>query len=207
MEPFTIIANKYLNRNCSAFYHTDFYGYNKPNNPDFLNILKNDPHQGWSQKQLTSATEELKTILLNDLPEILRLSKYNSLLVCVVPRAKSENTYIPNQKLFKATIKTAINQFNNLDDGTNYILRHTNTKTTHLRAPSDKYINDGEPPYVGITAKTCQISGNVKGKNILLIDDIYTKTVNIDEDVIQTLLNNGANSVTFYAIAKTVQKY
>ena len=44
------------------------------------------------------------------------------------------------------------------------------------------------------------------GKDILLIDDIYTKTVNIDEDAIQALLDNGARSVFFYAIGKTVSK-
>ena len=55
--------------------------------------------------------------------------------------------------------------------------------------------------------KTCDISPEVKGRNILLIDDIYTKTVNIDEDVIQTLLTKGANSVTFYAIGQTVGNY
>jgi predicted amidophosphoribosyltransferase len=45
------------------------------------------------------------------------------------------------------------------------------------------------------------------GKDILLIDDIYTKTVNIDEDAIQALLSKGAKSVSFYAIGFTVSKY
>jgi hypothetical protein len=43
-------------------------------------------------------------------------------------------------------------------------------------------------PYIGITNATCNISDDVIGKDILLIDDIYTKTVNIDEDAIQSLL-------------------
>jgi hypothetical protein len=37
-----------------------------------------------------------------------------------------------------------------------------------------------------------------------LIDDVYTRTVNIDEDMVQALLSSGANSVTFYAIGKTI---
>ena len=48
---------------------------------------------------------------------------------------------------------------------------------------------------------------NVIGKDILLIDDIYTKTVNIDEDAIQSLISKGANSVSFYAIGKTVYNH
>ena len=66
------------------------------------------------------------------------------------------------------------------------------------------FVNDGLNPYVGITNATCRISDNVIGKDILLIDDIYTMTVNIDEDAIQALLSKGANSVSFYAIGKTV---
>ena len=51
---------------------------------------------------------------------------------------------------------------------------------------------------------TCRISDEVIGKDILLIDDLYTKTVNIDEDVIQALLDSGAKSVFFFAIGRTV---
>jgi len=38
----------------------------------------------------------------------------------------------------------------------------------------------------------------------LLIDDLYTRTVNIDEDAIQALLDKGAHSVAFYAVGRTV---
>lgn len=65
------------------------------------------------------------------------------------------------------------------------------------------YGGDGDMPYVGITKATCKISNEVRGKDILLIDDIYTKGVNIDEDAIQALLDNSAKSVIFYAVAKT----
>ncbi len=58
-------------------------------------------------------------------------------------------------------------------------------------------------PYPGITRKTCTISPEVTEKDILLIDDIYTSNVYIDEDAIQALLDNGANSVKFYAVGKT----
>lgn len=66
------------------------------------------------------------------------------------------------------------------------------------------FVNDGSDPYPGISIDTCSFSASINGRDILLIDDIYTKTVNIDEDMIQALLNNGANTVTFYAIGNTI---
>ena len=39
-----------------------------------------------------------------------------------------------------------------------------------------------------------------KKRNILLIDDLYTYSINIDEDMIQALYDNGANKVIFYSI-------
>jgi len=200
MNNFTIPANAYLKQDISAFYHTDFYGYGRQNNPDYLNMLKNDNHHNWSSGQLNYAVTQLKNVLLTDLPQISQL--YNRILtVCVVPRAKADNSYRGNQLLFKSTVKDVVNQLSNFRDGTDYIQRHTNTKTTHLRYPT-AYVNDGRTPYQGITNDTCNIS-NVMGKNILLIDDIYTRTVNIDEDAIQTFLNKGASSVIFYAVART----
>ncbi len=36
----------------------------------------------------------------------------------------------------------------------------------------------------------------------MLVDDIYTPSVNVDEDAINALLNAGACTVTFYAVGK-----
>lgn len=205
MTTFTIVQNNYLSQNIQAFYHTDFGGTQLPNNPNFLYKLKNDPHHNWPVSRLQEAQQEFLSVLLIDIPEISRQINKNPLLICVVPRAKAENTYNANQLLFKATIRNAINQLgNNFIDGTNLIERHTNTKTTHIRQPIENFNNDGLMPYIGITNATCNISNDIIGKDILLIDDIYTRTVNIDEDAIQSLLDKGANSVTFYAIGKTV---
>jgi hypoxanthine-guanine phosphoribosyltransferase len=68
------------------------------------------------------------------------------------------------------------------------------------------YGGDGDMPYPGITKHTCKISNEVKGKDILLIDDIYTRTINIDEDAIEALLEKRAKSVVFYSVAKTKPK-
>lgn len=206
MIPFTIEQNNYLNQNIQGFYHTDFGGVDLPNNPNYLYKFKNDPHHNWSQYRLDEAQQQLLRVLLNDLPNILEQINSSSLTVCVVPRSKADNTYNPNQLLFKATVKSAINQLSNFIDGTNFIQRHTNTKTTHLRKPMDNFDNDGSKPYPGISSDTCDFSNKINSRDILLIDDIYTKTVNIDEDMIQKLLNCGANSVVFYAIGKTIHK-
>lgn len=208
MIPFIIKHNNYLEQNIQGFYHTDFGGINLPGNPNFLYKLKNDPHHNWLEFRITEAQQELSQILLKDFPDILKQINKRRLTVCVVPRAKAENTYRPNQLLFKATVKNVVNQLRNgFIDGTNFIERHTSTKTTHLRKPIDGFINDGLDPYPGISLNTCNFSRDINGQDILLIDDIYTKTVNIDEDMIQALLICGANSVTFYAIGNTIHNH
>ena len=205
MTPFTIRRNRFLNKKVQGFYHTDFGGSEMPNNPNYLYKLKNDPHHNWSNYRLQQAQRALLRVLIADLPEIQTEVNKNPLTVCVVPRAKADSSYHPDQLLFKATIGNAVNQLGNcFRNGTNYITRHTNTKTTHLRKPMEGFVNDGSEPYPGISLDTCNFSKKIKGKDILLIDDIYTKTVNIDEDMIQSLLNHGANTVAFYAIGKTI---
>lgn len=208
MTPFTIERNQYLTQNTQGFYHTDFGGTQLPNNPNYLYKLKNDPHHNWTDYRIQEAQQELLRVLVVDLPDAQNQINKNPITICVVPRAKADNTYNPNQLLFKATVRNAVNVLgNNFIDGTNFIERHTNTKTTHLRRPMEGFVNDGSNPYVGITNATCRISNNVIGKDILLIDDIYTMTVNIDEDIIQALISKGANSVSFYAIGKTVYNH
>ncbi len=92
-------------------------------------------------------------------------------------------------------------------DGTDYIKRIRETRTTHF-SKSD----GGLDPYPGITKDTCDIfEEGIKGRNVLLVDDIYThhhgnKFVGVDEDCLQALLDCGAKRVEFYALAKTRQK-
>lgn len=206
MTPFTIERNSFLTQNIQGFYHTHFGGVDLPNNPNFLYKLKNDPHHNWTIDQLKTAMNEFANILNIDFPKIQTHLGKSQMTICVVPRSKADNTYHQNQLLLKVTIKHVVNNLG-LIDGTDYITRHTNTKTTHLKKPMEGFNNDGDLPYVGITNATCNISNNVNGKDILLIDDIYTKTVNIDEDAIQSLLSKGAKSVAFYAIGNTVLKF
>ena len=202
MYSFTIQPNEYLNQSVQAFYHTDYVGYRNPGNPDYINTLKNT-YGNSSNAILSNAVQELENALLEDLPQIFQLLQMNTLIVCVVPRAKAN--YLANQLLFKSTVRNVVNRLNNgFCDDADYIIRHTDTRTTHLKQQAPNYNNDGQRPYPGITTDTCRISDKVRGKDILLIDDLYTKTINIDEDAIQALSNNDAKSVTFYAVGHTV---
>ncbi len=170
MNRFELRTNDYLRRCTTAFYHTDYVGYRQPGNPDYVNCLKNTFGKEL-QHNLDLAREELRQVLEEDLPKIPKLLKLSTMTVCVVPRAKAESAYSPNQRLFRSTVCDVVRRLPYFEDGIQYIIRHTNTQTTHLRKASNLQ-NEGREPYPGITADTCDISNDVAGRDILLIDDI-----------------------------------
>ena len=65
---------------------------------------------------------------------------------------------------------------------------------------------DGERPRPGLIRDTCNLSVDIAGKNIVLVDDIYTAGVGIDEDGVQALLDAGAKSVIMYAFGCTARR-
>lgn len=224
----------YLEKTIRGFYNADYSGgTNWKKHGTVENIiwtLKNDVSP--FPKMLPEISERWYHIFKSDLYKIYNLLNYKQITVCVVPRAKKDDYYKPDQLLFKNVVKRVVGQSNVYDilfgnnksdikkylynslnedglpmfmpiynDGTEYITRILDTKTTHL----DKFGEGGlgPLPYPGITNDTCILSSEIKGKDILLVDDVYTKMVNIDEDVIQSILDKGANSVVFYSLAKT----
>lgn len=195
MRKFTIHKNEYLNRPITGYYHTNYLRYKQPGNPDYLNDLKNT-FDDYPKQKLERASQELYQVLKQDLQQFDR-----NLTISVVPRSKSIDSYSNKQLLFKLVVKQLIKELG-FNDGTDHIIRHTDTKTTHLSRSG--YGGNGDLPYPGITKDTCDVSSKVNGKNILLIDDIYTTNVNIDEDAIQTLLDYNAKSVIFYSVGKTI---
>lgn len=205
MEEFVISANNCLRHNTKAFTHSDYHGGGnwkiQGTVENMICTIKNHPDP-YPQSVLNNATMRLSAILAEELPQILQATGLQNLRVCVIPRSKREDYFEDNQKLFRATIQQTIRTLNGFEDGTYDIIRHTNTATTHLSRSGRG--GEGPMPYCGITKDTCTISNNVYGKDILLIDDLYTRTVNIDEDAIQALYDNGAKSVIFYAIGKTI---
>lgn len=204
---FRMESNTYLDREIMGFFHSEFYGCTHPDNPNYLYKIKNDPHHNWKPSQLQHAMNDLGQALRLDFPEIIRQVKLSLLTVCVVSRAKADNTYQPDQLLFKSIVGGCARALPGYQDGVSYIVRHTNTRTTHLRKPIQDFVNDGCMPYPGIAIDTCYFSEQIKGRDILLVDDIYTKTVNIDEDMVQALFVNGARSVVFYAVGNTAKKF
>ena len=201
MERFIITQNQYLTKNIQAYNRFDYTGFGTQGNPDFINHLKNH-FLNTPISTLNQAFRELIDVIFEDLAEIRTLNSSN-MTVCVIPRAKSETFYHENQRLFKRGISGVVDRLGDFgySNGLNFIQRHTNTRTTHMNRSG--FGGEGEMPYKGITNATCTISSEVRGKDILLIDDIYTKGVNIDEDAIQALFDKGARKVVFYAVAKT----
>lgn len=231
LNEFIVTKNEYLHCDIQGFYRVDYTGYNKPNNPNYLNVLKNTFNSTFDN-YLDAALNELQDNLVNELTYIYNSLniKNETLYICVVPRSKALGTYDDNQLIFRNCFKHLLGvDFplpsyvrirgggmrkygidygtkrlpNFFGDGVDFIIRTTNTRTTHLSKSNLE--NDGDMPYVGITKNTCKLSPEIYNKHILLIDDIYTKTVNIDEDAIQALLDYRAKSVTLFTIAKTVE--
>lgn len=198
----------FLNKVTKAFYHDDYHTgdaelRNKRKTVEFVITKLKNQFGNTNSILLGFAIEDLVSMLHQDLPEVFAKSECDNLTICVIPRAKAEQSYGDSQKLFKSTISKVANDLENFSNGTDFIFRHTDTRTTHLDRSG--YGGDGSLPYPGITNDTCTISNEVRGKDILLIDDLYTKDVGIDEDAIQALLDHGANSVIFYSIGKTLK--
>lgn len=199
---FTVKANEFLDRDINGYYHQLYTGFGNPENPEFINKLKNT-FNGENYNELLAARDMVIKILRTDIPCIIDEEESDEWLLVCVPRAKSLKSYFDSQLMFMEAIKLVAEDTFGLSDGTDCIKRVVNTRTTHLRKPTT-IINDGDYPYPGITIATCEIDkAKISGQRAILIDDIYTPSVNIDEDCIQALLDNGARQVVFYAIGYT----
>lgn len=192
-----------------AFYHDDYMGGGRWREPGTIENLictfKNDITR-YSPAVLQEVVNRFTLILKEDIPQILKRTGVDALRICVVPRAKREESFRDDQKLFRQTITWYAQQALGIEDGTMDIIRHTDTKTTHLSHNNNDGGGNGDKPYKDITNDTCTISENVIGKNILLIDDLYTRSVGIDEDCIQALYDKGAKKVYFYSVGKTIYR-
>jgi len=195
------VLNAHVNAYCSYFYETGLSQYSTPGRIEHaIWTLKNDVNPFPSN--LNNAGSLIYNVFSRDLIRIPRGE--NKMLVCMVPRAKKITEYRPDQLHFRQMLNSALYNMSCFDNGVDCITRIMNTKTTHSRFSNQ--INQGPSPHAGITLKTCQISEKVRGRDILLVDDVYTPSINIDEDCIQALLDSGAKSVTFYAVAKTIKR-
>ena len=110
MHNFTIQPNKYLYQSIRAFYHTVYTGHRKPDNPDYLYVLKNCSAKT-SEAKLQCAVRQLNAVLEEDLPQVLRQVSHEALTVCVVPRSKAH--FQVNQLLFRTTVRDVVTLLNN----------------------------------------------------------------------------------------------
>ena len=191
----------YLDREVDLYFHDHYYGFSSPENAlRYINYLKNDL-RGFDN--LIAQSEETATkVLAADLSELVNL--YGPLTVCGIPRSKREDSYPPEKMGLKRAIRKAIAMNPLLADGMDYIVRHTNTQCTHRSYWG--HGGDGEGPRPGLLRDTCYLSNEIFGKNIVLVDDIYTADVGIDEDGVQALFDAGAKSVIMYTFGCTARR-
>lgn len=204
-----IEPNGCLNKRIVAFYDC---AYMRPDHEgssfsfrvsDAIRTLKNT-FNGENDNKLFRAKNYIRAIATTDLKQIIKQQRIENPIIVCVPRSKAD--FSDKQLLFRKAISEAANNNNTVaTNGAEYIRRVRNTKTTHLtNTKKGDMSGDGDMPYPGITNDTCRLIGSVSGRNVILVDDIYTKTVNIDEDCCQFLLDNGAKSVTLYTICKAM---
>ncbi len=210
MLPWHVIEpNGCLNKRIVAFYDC---AYTRPDHEgsgfslrvsDAIRTLKNT-FNSENDNKLFRAKNYIRAIATTDLKQIIKQQRIENPIIVCVPRSKA--VFSDKQLLFRKAISEAADNNNTVaTNGAEYIRRVRNTKTTHLaNTKKGDMSGDGDMPYPGITNDTCRLIGSVSGRNVILVDDIYTKTVNIDEDCCQFLLDNGAKSVTLYTICKTM---
>lgn len=199
MKKFKVKQNLYLNRDVVGYYNCEYLGYQQKGNPDFINRLKNMT-KTHSEMDLVQDFIEVAERAEKDLKDIIDNENLFNPVVCVAPRSKAEKIYSNCQLMFRKAISSVVNNLG-LANGCECIKRIKDTKTTHNWRLEN---NTGDMPYKGITKDTCEINKKeVYGRDVILIDDIYTENVNIAEDIIQTIFDLGAKSVTLYVIAKT----
>lgn len=217
LNEFLIEKNNFISRDIRGFYRLLYYGWKDPRTPKFILHFKNRFKTN-SIDLLKKAKNELlsRNRFYNEIIEIIELFGYpmETISVCIVPRSKVRNElgytngFDKEKSLFFYTVQGAIRYISECFkydfDGSEYIIRHTNTRTTHLNKSGNG--GDGDMPYPGIANDTCYFSPEIQGRNIVLIDDLYTKTINIIEDMAQALLDHGANDVIVFSIAYTANK-
>lgn len=191
----------FLDRDVDLYFHAHYYGFSSSENSiKYVNYLKNDRRD--YDQLIAKCEDRAAAVLAADLAELVRV--YGPLTVCGIPRSKREVAYPPEKMGLKRAIRKAIAMSPALSDGLDYIIRHTNTLCTHRSYWG--YGGDGEGPRPGLIRDTCHLSSEIAGKDIVLVDDIYTAGVGIDEDGVQALFNAGAKSVILYTFGCTANR-
>lgn len=211
LRKFPLQINSFLHRPSVCYFVLDYLRYGEPDNPEFILTLKNTFNEK-NLAELNRAKQRVRDILIRWTPVVMRDAGLSSCTMVCVPRAKALNTYAEQQLYLLAGVWEAARALPDVRDGTSAIVRTVSTRTTHLHKPVDRVTasgareaNLGSEPYPGITRETCRFDlSKIRGNYIMLIDDIYTAGVNIDEDCIQALYDMGAAGVVLFTLSRTV---
>lgn len=209
---FNIENNRFININIDAYSHGLYIPYKSNYAGELTNLILD--LKGSTVCDINISRLKASQIIQNDLDFIINsFEKYHRFrpVVVAMARAKPDSFYKENELQFRPSISMAVSnssiKLKNNDswpiDGVYYINRVKETQTTHL-ANSGILNNNGSPPYPGITKDTCILNGNLNNQYVILVDDIYTPNVGIDEDCIQFLYNNGAREVILYTLGLTI---
>lgn len=210
---FQIGNDEYLDKQIDVYAH-DLYipymsRYSRENTRLILDL------KGSNNCNINNVKSRASDIIQNDLDLIItNLEKYkkNRPTIMAMARSKPDTFWKDYELQFRPTISIALEKssvkLENSDeiwmmDGVQFLKRVKETQTTH-RARSQNIVNNGPAPYRGITQDTCILNGDINGKYIILIDDIYTPGVYVDEDCIQFLYDKGARDVILYVLGVTI---
>ena len=211
LRKITLRRNVFINEWTDCYYVLDYLRHGIPGNPEFLLTLKNT-FNSENIYNLRVAKNKVKDILYRYTPYVMKDAGMSCCAMVCVPRAKAFTSYKRTQMYLLEAVSEAAGEIPNVTDATAAIVRTADTKTTHLSgsvmrvtAGGTRESNSGPEPYPGITKDTCIIDAkSVREKNVILVDDIYTPSVNIDEDCAQALYDAGAKKVVLFAISYTV---
>lgn len=199
-----------------CFSHGPYYAarYEKHDELSRLILEVKNSFQSVEERRVFCARDEIARIASADLDKLVQMDdhfKKNRPILVAVPRSKPDHYWSALQLQFRPALSLAIKKSaivakgtkeKWIVDGIGWIQRVVETKTTHKRKITDVE-NNGSEPYPGIAKDTCRLLGDVRGKSIILVDDIYTADIGIDEDCLQFLLDNGAASVVLYTLGRT----
>lgn len=204
-----IPSNPFLKRDISGYFH-EKYVPTRAGGSDFSSQIlkiKSDADE--------SIVNHMANIIARDLDILVDVWQEPSderPLVLTVPRSKPDNYWQEKERKFRPTVTLALErstwnvdgtQEKWMENGVNYITRVKPTQTTH-RAHLGEKENIGPAPYVGITRDTCRLNGDIEGRIVILVDDIYTESKGIVEDCAQFLFDNGASGVVVYTLGMTL---
>jgi len=211
---FRIENNEFMDKQINAYAHGLYIPYKSSYASDLTRLILDI--KGSTVCDIDAVKEKASAIIKNDLDLIITsIDKYKKSrpIIISMTRSKPDNFWEEHALQFRVSISMAlknssvkIKKSNEIwaIDGVNYIKRIKETQTTHL-AHSKISKNNGPAPYRGITKDTCILNGDINNKYIILIDDIYTPNVCVDEDCIQYLYDNGARDVLLYVLGITIK--